>query len=428
MRFAVVTRSVVPPFACPMYGYGTRVDCFDGVSDPLAVTMVLLEEDGRRALIAATDIGSYANDGRTPALMARLAGIVGCPQENVMLNASHTHGGPMLPMPDFAHLPSNTPELITRYADWFEGVVAEATQEAVASLQPGSIWLGEGRTAVPMNRRPDRDGGVPNAPNAGGPVDDRLFVFALRDAREELQAVGIRLSCHPVATGAQHLLTGDYVGAWKAAFADAFGPGVQPFFLQGSGADARPRHVTEGDHWRTMRHAELSAIGRDLFRETLRVLTRPGMRALGPLRLSGRLATVTVPCEPRYTSREDFEKLLGTGQERYAQVCLQRLASGLGIPAAQSFLVQTLWLDEHTALLGLNAEVLCGMGAYLEAALGPAQAIMLGYTNGVVCYVPEAAEMARGGYETQCYVSQPWTGPLESGMEKRFAAALLERP
>jgi hypothetical protein len=424
MRFAVVNRSIVPPFACPMYGYGSRVDCFDGVNDPLSVTILLLEEDGRRALLAATDIGSYANDGSTPALMARLAGIVDCPLENVLLNASHTHGGPMLPMPDFAHLPSNTPELISRYAAWFDGVVVEAAQEAVASLQPGSLWLGQGRTSVPMNRRPDRGGSVPNAPNAGGPVDDRLFVFALRDGRGELQAAGIRVSCHPVATGAQHLLTGDYVGAWKAEFAAAFGPGVQPFFLQGSGADARPRHVAEGDHWRMFGHAELPAIGRDLFRETLRVLTGTGMRPLAPLVLSGRLTSVTVPCQPLYTSRQDFEGLLGSGSERYARVCLQRLAAGQGVPSERSFLVQTLWLDGRTALLGLNAEVLCGMGRYLEAALTPAQAIMLGYTNGVVCYVPDTAEMARGGYETQCYLSQPWTGPLESGMEQRFAAAL----
>jgi len=411
-----------------MYGYGSRVDCFDGVNDPLTVTLVLLEEEGRRALIAATDIGSYANDGRTPVLMERLAGIVGCPSDNLMLNASHTHGGPMLPMADHAHLPSHTPDLITRYADWFEGVLVEAAREAVLSLQPGSLWLGEGRTAVPMNRRPSRDGGVPNAPNAGGPVDDRLFVLALRDARDELQAVGIRVSCHPVATGAQHLLTGDYVGAWKAAFADAFGPGFQPFFLQGSGADARPRHVTEGDHWRAMRHAELPAIGRDLCRETLRVLTGTGMRSLGPLQLAGRLVQVTVPCESRHSSQQDFEKLLGTNLDGYARVCLQRLAAGQGVPGEQEFRVQTLWLDAQTALLGLNAEVLCGMGRHLEAALSPARAIMLGYTNGVVCYVPDAAEMARGGYETQCYTSQPWTGPLESGMEKRFAAALLRQP
>jgi hypothetical protein len=425
MRFAVVSRSIVPPFACPMYGYGSRVDCCDGVNDPLSFTAVLLEEDGRRALLGATDIGSYANDGRTLALLDRLAGIVGCPRDNIMLNASHTHGGPMLPMGDFAHLPSPVPGLITRYDEWFTGVVTEAVTEAAANLQPGTLWLGEGRTAVPMNRRPDRAGAVPNAPNAGGPVDDRLFVFALRDAQHELHAVGARVSCHPVATGAQHLLTGDYVGAWKAAFAEAFGPGVQPFFLQGSGADARPRHVTEGDHWRAMKHAELSAIGRDLCRETLRVLTGPGLRPLGPLKLKGRLATVLAPCERRHLTRESFTKLLGTDLRHYAEICLGRLAAGLEIPAEQAFLVQTLWLDEETALLGLNAEVLCGMGRILEQALSPARAIMLGYTNGVVCYVPDAVEMARGGYETQCYQSQPWTGPLESGLEKRFAAALL---
>ena len=67
------------------------------------------------------------------------------------------------------------------------------------------------------------------------------------------------------------------------------------------------------------------------------------------------------------------------------------------------------------------------MGHCLETALAPKRASMLGYTNGVLCYVPDEKEMARGGYETQCYLSTPWTGPLQSGMERLFAAALLRR-
>jgi len=427
MRFGLAVKDIVPPFRTTMYGYGGRTDTFDGVHDPLTFTAVLLEEGDRRALLGATDLGTYPTDGRTPELMARLGEIAGCPRENVMLNASHTHGGPLVPMTAFPHHADTGSSVILQYEEWLFEQLADAAREAVANLTEGSLWIGQGKTSVPMNRRPDRNGQVPNAPNPGGPIDDRLFVFALRDASGQLAAVGVRVSCHPVATGAQHLLTADYPGAWRAEFARAFGPKVVPFFLQGVGADARPRHVCDGEQWRVMKHAELEAIGRDLMAESLAVLTNPDQRRLGPLVLEGSLQTVDLPCEKRYTRRDDFVAAAKSGLGRYAEQCLRRLDAGESVPDHQEFLVQTLWLDDELALLGLNGEVLCGLGGIVEAAVAPKQAIMLGYTNGVICYLPDAREMARGGYETESYNTQPWTGPLLPGIEHLLSDAVLVR-
>jgi hypothetical protein len=78
-----------------MYGYGERVDHFDGVNDPLTFTAVVLEEGPRRAFIGAADLAVLPDFGRsTPSFHARVAENVGCPVDNLMLNASHTHGGP----------------------------------------------------------------------------------------------------------------------------------------------------------------------------------------------------------------------------------------------------------------------------------------------------------------------------------------------
>ena len=279
-----------------------------------------------------------------------------------------------------------------------------------------------------MNRRPEQDGQVRNAPNPEGGFDDRLQVLVLRGLDGALAAVGARVSCHPVATGAQHLITADFVGAWRQSFAEAFGPDVVPFFLQGAGADARPRHVADGDRWRAMQHAELGSIGDDLLAETLSVLTASGLQQIDGLTLRGTINSVAAPCERRYVSRKDFEAIqdAGSGLSSYSQEALRRLDAGETIPDHVDFDVQTLWLNPDFALIGLNVEPLYALGEKVEAAVAPAQAMLLGYNNGCIGYAPDAVEMKRGGYESTSYLHSVWTGPLEPGLEDVFASGVAK--
>jgi neutral ceramidase len=269
---------------------------------------------------------------------------------------------------------------------------------------------------------------VVNAPNPSGGTDDRLEVLMIRNAEGGPAAVGIRVSCHPVATGAQHLITADYVGAWRASIRKAFGLGVTPFFLQGAGADARPRHAADGDDWCYLAHSELPAVGDELLAETLAVLTTAQPMRLDPLDLQGTIHTVAAPCEKRYTTREAIEAIRG---ERgllgsFAERAIKLLDAGEALPDHVDFDVQTLWLNKDLALIGLNVEPLYALGAKVEKAAAPREAILLGYNNGCLGYTPDREEMKRGGYETSSYLYSVWTGPLAPGLEDVFAAGVAE--
>jgi hypothetical protein len=427
MRFGIASKDITPPYRMKMYGYGDRQDVFDAVHDPLTFTAVVLEEDGRRALLGAADLGTMPNDGTVLDLARQIGEAIGCPAGNVMLNASHTHGGPQLP----SRSPSSSP--ISRYSDryrdfLYEQAVATA-REAAAALRDGTLWYAEGKTTLPMNRRIERDGVVVNAPNPKGPVDNRMQLLILRDADGQLASVGMKVACHPVATGSQHLVTAEYPGAWRAAFKRVFGPTVHPFFLQGAGADARPRHVANGDQWRAMQHAELATIGDDLLTEMLATITSAHQRPVTSLTLTGTVNHVQAPCERRYTTRADLDALRQSGQSQgYVEASLKLLDAGGEIPDHVEFYVQTLWLSRDLALIGLNVEPLCGLGRLVEAAIAPQQAMLLGYTNGCLGYTADALEMKRGGYEASSHPFGGCTGPLLPGLEDLFAGAVQPHP
>ena len=426
MRFGIGRRDITPPLYTHMHGYAARRDTNDGVNDPLTFTAIVMEEGGRRALVGAADICTFPNDGSVSGFLEQVGKAIGCPADSVMLNASHTHGGPRMPSSSryWRDFPSRT---VMEYRDQLYAQVLEAAREAADNLVEGSLWYGEGKTRLPMNRRPERNGRVVNAPNPDGPVDDRMQLLLLRKATGEAAAVGIKVSCHPVATGAQHLITADWPGAWRAAFSDVFGPDVVPFFLQGAGADARPRHVAEGGHWRAMKHAELAEIGDELLAETLAILTGMNLRPVDNLTLEGKINVVQAPCERQYTTREQLESLKDEGGllQQYAEAGLACLDMGEEIPEEVAFQVQTLWLNRDMALIGLDVEPLCGLTKTVEEAVAPAQAVLLGYTNGCIGYTPDTEEMKRGGYETGSYLPNVWSGPLMPGLEDLFASAVV---
>ena len=426
MRFGIAAIDITPPFPTTMAGYGARQDNFDDVNDPLVFTALILEERGRRALLGSVDLITFENDHVMP-LREKIAKAIKAPVDNVMLNASHTHGEPEL-RDRAAYFREGRPTgPSARYREWLDGQVLKAAKEAVKNMQPGTLWLGEGKSSIPMDRRCERNGTIVNAPNPGGPVDDRLQVLALRDKQDAIRAVGVRLSCHPVATGAQHHITADFPGAFRAAFRHAFGPDVIPFFLQGAGGDMRPNAVADNDRWRVMKHEELPVIGETLLAETLAVLTGFGMEKVGPLSLRGRLVTAAVPCVKRNTTREQFERLLvsGSSSDRmYATEALRVIDETGEVASEAPIRVHTLWLTKDLAAVGIQAEVLIGMGAYVEKSLAPKRTLLLGYTNGCKCYLPTGKELARGGYEASSYLYHGWSGPIKKGVERVIADAV----
>mgnify|MGYP000882021274 FL=1 len=430
MRFGIESIDITPPFKTTMGGYSSRQGLFDKVNDPLACTVIILEEHDRRAVIVAADLITFNND-YTAALRQQLAGIANTVPDNVLLNASHTHGGPEVRDKGLCFDKDRDTAASIRYQAWLDQQIFEATVTAMNNLKTGSLWYGVGKSIIPMNRRLERDGKIVNAPNPNGQVDDRLQLLALKDQDGKLCALGVRLSCHPVATGAQSLITADFPGAFKKACVEELGSDVVPFFLQGAGGDMCPRAVADGDKWRQMAHDELPKIGQQLLKETLAIFNSDAMEELGALELDGYFRYVKAECEHFYTTKEDFQKLAKSKiniEQLYAKNCLRELEAGRIIPDSTDISVQTLWLTKDLAIIGIQGEVLVALGAYVASSiLAPNRSILLGYSNGSVCYLPDTKELQRGGYEQISYLYKGWTGQFKPGLEKTLAAAVCQQ-
>ena len=95
---------------------------------------------------------------------------------------------------------------------------------------------------------------------------------------------------------------------------------------------------------------------------------------------------------------------------------------------AQPFEMQALALGE-LVLLGVEGELFARYQLDLETAHGPA--VLCGFANGCIGYVPTADEYARGGYEIDLaykfYPSVQMIAPASEALIRERATALIAK-
>ncbi len=418
MKFGIDRVNITPDYKTLLDGYGERNDICDGVNDPITFTSLILEENGQKCFIGSVDLVTIDPEHAIQ-LQKTIAQQLGIDTRYVILNCSHTHGSIRVRKPLF--MEAKTKEImfyINRNKTFFNRQVLKSVRKAVRNMKSCKLFYGEGKTSIPMNRRLYVNGKIQNKPNPKGKVDDTIKILKVVQSDESIGAIMVRLSCHPVATGAQHLITADFPGAFRAIFEKYF-PGAIAIFLQGAGGDARPSQVAKGDTWQTMPHNQLPLIGEVLFQEVLRVLINP-MELLTNLDISADSRQVFIPVVDNHIDRKTIERKLpeASGFYRiYLEELLKLIRLNKKPPEGLAITVQMLRFNKYFCILGVQGEVTAGLGKKIEDNLSTIHNMVLGYTPGSICYLLDREEYVKGGYEVSSYIYHLLPSPLSPDME-----------
>lgn len=441
LSHGIAERIITPTFPMPMAGYDGRPGHWESVHDPLLLTAQYFESGGEGAWVVSADLCQFPDGALKQEGFDFLTQRLGCESSALFLNASHTHGGPVIydhfSVPSATTRERFTPEnlsRIRRYVRWLWSVVAEACEEARSSRCPARLRWAEGKTAFPGNRRPLIDGRVVNAPNPGGPFEDRLRLLSV-ETEAGMVALGMVLACHPTSTGSQKQITADYVDGWRRQMRQRVGDSVKLFFLQACGGDARPAYTDGGAAWKQARMEELDRMGHQLAEEC-EVVLRGGWHELTHPIVRHARAAVLLPCTQ--LDRNDLEKMVVSTnywERDFATSCLHP-AGGVEPLREVPLNLSLLALDRDLILAGGDCEFLHALGRKIESVIPGCHPVALGYTNGCFGYVPDQDELARGGYETQSYLWERWSGPflpqieeaILSGIRDCFARMRIDSP
>ncbi|MDQ6673949.1 MAG: hypothetical protein M3069_24925 [Chloroflexota bacterium] len=435
--FAGAGRTLInPPLGIKTVGFTSREGVVEHIESDLTSTAIVFSAgDSNKIAIIALDLCNPSVE-MVMDWRRQVAAAIGTTPAHVMINLSHTHSGP--PQPGRAPEFSFQAGLIDGYYEQLVPLIVESAVQASSRLQPARLAHGEGQSYVGINRREiGEDGYIFLGEDPNKPIDPVVGVVRVDDLDGKPIATLFSYGCHTVVVGPNSKVSSpDFPGASREVIETALG-GLS-LYLQGGGGDIMP---VGGMGWEDDCRDAKNRIGMALAGEVLRVAAglrtnvRQGERTWLPSLLGpGMTLTPWVPVEGhaaehfqavsqtiqldlipfptlaeaqrlRAERQRDAEDAEASGEERRVTVGNRFLAwaDGLikaiveGAPQTADFEIQAVRIND-VSFVSLSAEVFSQTTVELRRRSPFEHTMALGYTNGVVCYLPRAEDYPPGGW------------------------------
>ncbi|HVW18863.1 MAG TPA: hypothetical protein VHB30_11500 [Solirubrobacteraceae bacterium] len=430
--------SVEPPLGLPAVGFVRMWPPPSGYGIGLEATALALESGSTRVVLVGVDtVGIQSPEADL--LRERVGAAVGTPASHVVLNWSHTHlappGGRSL-VRTLAQIDDD--ELAARaeaYVDVLHDKLVSVARLAVEALEPARAVWGLGTLDEAVNRRErTASGDVILGWHPEGLVDATVPVLQARRPDETPICTLVGYGCHTVATGPDvPLYSADFAGALRAAVRDA--TGGECVYFQAAAGNVLPRVAF------TDSEDEAIRIGQGLAAEALHAVSR---RSAWPYRyerspdgsvtpfslyrrtpvpapaqeLSVAEERVELPLLPLPTREEiaamrrEFDAALAEAEREgadpgrlrtlrynvdWARDTERQLLSGAA-PASVEAALTAVRVGDGVVVTA-PGEVFTEIGMAVKERSPAEVTLYAGYSNGIVSYLPTAAEYPFGGYE-----------------------------
>ena len=425
-RAGIATTVITPEQPMWMAGYASRTKPSEGKVHDLRAKALALEACPERS----------RGDAQSTKLIIVTVDLIGIPRplrdwlekevnrcyklppEFLLLNASHTHCGPVIRETRYSIYGNNfyglSPEQIQQSEQYVETLQQKLLQligQAIENLAPAQLAYTHARAGFAMNRRLKTERGYVISANPDGPVDHDVPVLRIDSPDGELRAVVFGYACHNT-TLSFYEFCGDYSGFAQLYLEEAH-PGVTALFVAGCGADQNPYPR------RTLDLAQQH--GRALANGVETALLSQASPIHGPIHSA--LETVTLDfAEP--PSRRQLEQQTKSGnkyERRHAEVLMKELDQTGKIRSTYPYLVQVVQFGNDLTMIALAGEVVVDYSLRLKAELPGPPVWVAGYSNDVFGYVPSLRVLQEGGYEGgDAMRYTPLPGPFAPSVEKRI--------
>ena len=203
----------------------------DVIRDNLYVRAIVVDDGTSCAVLASVDAGSIRDNVLGPALEESSAA-TGCPAENYLISATHTHSGSTggIRAPG-----SPTSETIT-------AAIVSAVNQAKSRLAPARV--GYGTTEVDLNVNRDnynRWQEWRQAPNPNGVSDKTLAVLEFLGEDDVPIAVYMNYGMHPVTFFRSGVISADFPGDAARYIEELFDNRTVALFTQAASGDQNPK-------------------------------------------------------------------------------------------------------------------------------------------------------------------------------------------
>lgn len=390
---AGVARMVITPVeSIWMAGYGSRDHTSEGTMHDLWAKALALEDaGGKRCILITTDLCAITKD-LSDRIRNQLKINNNLSREQIIINCSHTHSGPVIEnsLTNIYPLDAVETKKIKKYTEELEKKIVALTSAAFKSLESVDVFSENGSARFQINRRNNNEPSLLFQLELKGPNDYAVPVIKVANKSGEIIAIAFGYACHNTVLNGYEW-SGDYAGFAQIELEKMF-PGTTALFFQGAGADQNPlprRSIPLAKQY-----------GKELAYAVEKVLT-DSMRKLSPS-LMMAYTEVQLPLNTP-PSMEDLitmsKDTLGYKQ-RSANFILNKIKKE---DLIRSYPYPILvWKLGDQPIVALGGEVVVHYAIEIKKMFG-LKTFVLGYSNDVMAYIPSVTILRESNDKSDGY-------------------------
>ncbi|WP_276345565.1 neutral/alkaline non-lysosomal ceramidase N-terminal domain-containing protein [Daejeonella sp. JGW-45] len=388
-RAGTARVNITPQQPMWLAGFGSRTKPSEGkIHDLWAKALIMEDAKGRRAVLITMDLNGIPRN-ISIRIRERLETKYSLSRSRIILNASHTHSGPVLDnyLYDVYPITDELKERSRVYTIKFEEQIVNLVGSAIRDLEPVKVYSENGVTRFQVNRRNNSEAALSRQTELEGPNDYAVPVIKVVNRKNKLKAIAFGYSCHPSVLSLDKW-SGDYPGFAQIEL-EKLHPGATALFFQSTGADqnAIPRNTIA---WAKQYGTELAAaVGR---------VMEDDMKELSP-ELATAYREIDLPFAAPYTIEEleRMKKDPSKYQQAWAARMLEKARRGESLPKSYPYPIQVWKLGEQP-IMAMGGEVVVQYGIDLKKIFGQ-QLFVMGYSNDIMTYIPSERILKEGKYE-----------------------------
>ena len=399
--------SITPTTPMWLNGYaGREAPANESIHEIWAKALVIEENNNSRVIFVTTDLLGLSHEV-IEAVYKQLAAKYGITRSQLIMNASHTHSGPVVwPCLDVIHDFNLADQgTVSAYSYTLTNNIIKVVNDAMGKLVPAKLYSGHGSAGFAINRRNLRDH------NNNGGVDHDVPVLKVAASSGKVVAVLFGYACHNTTlVDDNHLFNGDYAGFAQIEI-EKNNPGVVALFLMGCGGDQNPEP-----------------------RGTVALATKYGKELADAVEtaIAGTMKPVHAPLRTSYLNTDltfrpfdlsIYQKDI-TGDNKYfqrrAKLMLEAYNKGWDVSKFH-YPIQAVRFGNDLTILALSGEVVLDYSLKAKKEFTGENLFVAGYCNEVTCYIPSKRVLKEGGYEadeSMVYYGLP--GPFTDDVEERI--------
>ena len=426
LRIGASSVKITPPLGIPLAGqYFERGAT--AIHDDLFAKTLVIEKDGEKVAIVSCDLVDIGTE-IVPAVRRMASKSTSIPEDHIMISATHSHTGPVIPSPGNMNSSQGAiPGILKTYISELPGLICESIIQANDNLKPGVISCGLGHEeTISFNRRFFmKDGSVgwnpgklnPMIIKPAGPIDPDVAVLYAMSPEGKPLLTYVNFALHlDIAGGLE--ISADMPYTLSKILGEVKDPDMVTMFTQGCCGNIN--HLNVNSETEQSGYMEAERIGTVLAGEVIRTCTRLKPLHIGHISVKSEI----IPLPLAEIDERDLPWAI-------------EITSKYGKPDAAPFMdmvkafkiteiyerkgnpvnaeIQVIALGDSCAIVSLPGEIFTELGQYIKSRSPYPFTVIEELANVSVDYIPDMKAFIEGNYEPVSARCAAGSGELLAG-------------